>query len=486
MHTVCNVLRFIRLAKRSKKPAVKMERKKHDRGTIGKNQEMASDKDQSQDPTPVAGPSDSESSPNIFKLNTDCFDLIFDYLSMKDLHSFGLTCKALQQLAGEYFQRNYKSSEKFSSGDGIYTVYSDNNGVLNQRTQTSGFNRFINYISYYYENLEPLRYIQMHSDEFSSINHIYFVCLNINPTKIEHLRGILSKLEVVQIRQCTIDGDFYDIFLKFCGNLKRIYIQDDLGYILDESGSSWLLQEYPSIEHLQLTPRYSFKINELNAFFERNQSLKSFSTSSRCLWENRHELIESNVQLDKLEIQILDNFHRHLINMQSICSLLNQFYERGLYKRLHLYVKRIDQKASDYLTTLCALEMLSVRQFSESYSLSNLINLKELEIGSGISLKDIEILAVKLVNLERLSIGNVVANDILPFIRHSTKLYRIQAHFKDGDLDLMSLNEERNKLKGARKIIVYVPNNIFLATKWTTFNGIIDYSLIEMRRASQL
>lgn len=41
----------------------------------------------------VAGPSNVESSPKLFQLNNDCFDEIFEYLCVEDLHSFGQTCK---------------------------------------------------------------------------------------------------------------------------------------------------------------------------------------------------------------------------------------------------------------------------------------------------------------------------------------------------------------------------------------------------------
>lgn len=44
--------------------------------------------------------------PMIFKLNIHCFDEMFEYLSLKDLLSFGQTCKGLQNVAGKYFKRN--------------------------------------------------------------------------------------------------------------------------------------------------------------------------------------------------------------------------------------------------------------------------------------------------------------------------------------------------------------------------------------------
>lgn len=498
MYRITRIVRFVRHTRKNRNSATKKndEKRKIEMERAKLQRKLASEDDYNQNcalvselssgnelQQPEAAATTTASA--IFMLNIDCFDMIFDYLSLHDIHQFGQTCKTMNIFAGEYFERNFKSAEKFSGIDGIYSVYSDNNGLMNQRTQTSAFNQFINYFSHYYENLEPLRYIQLHSLEFVSLNHIYLVCLKLNTAKIECLRQILSKLEILQIRQCTIDGDFYDCFLKFCRNLKRIYIQDDLGYILDENRNPWLLEEYPQLEHLQLIPRYSFKINELNSFFERNPQLESFSTSSRCLWENRHELIKSNVKLDKLEIQILDNYHRHLINMQSICNLLNEFFLNGFYRRLHLYVKRVDKQCSEHVISLHALEMLSIRQFSESFSLSHLSNLKELEIMNGANSKDLATLASNLTNLERLSLSNTVTvNDILPFIRCSAKLYRIQANFGERFLNLYKLNDERKKA-AARKIIIYVSDNVFLATKWTTMYGVINFDFIEMRRASQ-
>lgn len=65
-----------------------------------------------------ASTSSIEITPNIFKLDIDCFDEIFEYLSIKDLHSFGQTCRAMHKVAGEYFKRNHSAAEKFCHKDG--------------------------------------------------------------------------------------------------------------------------------------------------------------------------------------------------------------------------------------------------------------------------------------------------------------------------------------------------------------------------------
>lgn len=73
----------------------------------------------------VAGPSNVESSPKLFLLNNDCFDEIFEYLCVEDLHSFGQTCKWMNKVAGEYFKQNHSSARKYFKKDGIYTFNND-------------------------------------------------------------------------------------------------------------------------------------------------------------------------------------------------------------------------------------------------------------------------------------------------------------------------------------------------------------------------
>lgn len=69
----------------------------------------------------------------IFKLNVNCLNDIFDYLSLHDIQSIGQTCKLLQQAAGEYFQANHVT-EAYANYGGI--KYPGHN------LQMDGFNEF--------------------------------------------------------------------------------------------------------------------------------------------------------------------------------------------------------------------------------------------------------------------------------------------------------------------------------------------------------
>lgn len=419
---------------------------------------------------------------DIFKLSVKCFNEIFNYLSLKDLYTLLKTSPAMQQLIGKYFQKNFELCGKICHNNGIYTVYSDHEGVLNQRIRISKLNRFINSISHYYEELEPLRYIRLHHTEFTSLNSLNLVCLTIDAIKVKYLRKILPQIETLKMDQCALKGDFYKTLLKHCGNLKQLHIKLDLGFIITKN-ADWMNHNYPNLEHLHLTPQHPFKIHNIYAFFQCNPHLKHFSTCSRSLWECRNQLLASRVRLNVLEIYISDNYYFNLIDMQLICCLLNKLFDQKLYKELRLHAKRIDQQFCDQLTSVCGLETLSIKQFRQCYSLSRLINLRELVLNGQINRNDIEILSSNLWNLEYLSICIVTPDEMLPFMRRSVKLKTIYPHLNDGSLDLNKLNKEREKLKDANKVIIYVASNIYLATKWNNTYGATKFNLVEMKRA---
>ncbi|XP_055303090.1 uncharacterized protein LOC129568812 isoform X2 [Sitodiplosis mosellana] len=442
----------------------------------------------------VAGPSSAESPPSIFKLTIDCCDEIFEYLSLVDLNSLGQTCMAMQKVGGEYYRRNFQGAEKFLQDDGIYTVYADD--VTNKRTRTSVFNSATEFLSYYYGEKQPLRYIDWHIDEFTAVKHLYFVCIGLDSQKMEHFQSFFPTLEVLQIRQCILWRDnFYEILLEQCKKLKRLYVQDDLGYIIYNRGT-WLLQNYPTLEHIELTPRGDAKINELQQFFVLNPQIRSFCTTSDCLFANRNSLMEVDTKLNWLEIKhfIANAFHMRAeeFNMNAFCNLLNQLHDRDFYKRLHFFVPDVNEQFSDQLVSLHGLEKLTIDKFTNCYNLLQLKHLKELNIFGYANAGNFEILAKSLTNLERILIQEATYNDLLPFVRHSVNLKHMKIfakeakQFKGETINLGKLNREREKLFGARKLIIYIEDNVFLATKRTARYGDINLNMIEMRRSNSI
>lgn len=158
-------------------------------GESSTNQENLTDEpNQNRNQMLIAGPSNNQSSPPIFKLTANhCVDF-FEYLSLKDVHSFGLACKAMQIAAGEYFKRNYKGSTRITHDNGIYTVDSNEN-VKFEHIQTPGFNRFINKTSLMgcASLFGSFEYISIHSDQFDSMNAINFIDITLNDNEVNYL-----------------------------------------------------------------------------------------------------------------------------------------------------------------------------------------------------------------------------------------------------------------------------------------------------------
>lgn len=105
---------------------------------------------------------------------------------------------------------------------------------------------------------------------------------------------------------------------------------------------------------------------------------------------------------------------------------------------------------------------------------------------------DLTTFPAKVPNLQRLS--TFVPFDAAPdrsidtifaFVRSSKLLSKILWHDKSNEsiLDLSALNKERKKLAGACKVIIYVHNELFLATKLA--NG-LSRSLVEIKRLESL
>ncbi|XP_031635826.1 uncharacterized protein LOC116348820 [Contarinia nasturtii] len=436
----------------------------------------------------MAGPSNAESSPEIFKLNIDCFDEIFEYLNVKDLYSIGQTCKRMNKVAGEYFKENHSLGRMLCEKDGIYTICWQNNHKNrpnDKRFLISGFNKFMPCIAN--NGYGIIKYIESHGSEFESTKHISLNGLRMNNERTKHFIRLLPQLEIVQHRDCWLTDNLHKLMAEHCQNLKEIYVQDS-----DASTCDWLSQEYPKLERLELMPRNSWAFNELREFFVRNPKVQRFSTNLICLWDNGDIFLNSNAKLDVLEVKGF--YSPYCSNRQRTSKtpleLLNRLHEQGFYKRLYIYIDKADKELGTSFLSLKGLELLCISWLFESYNLwlPQLINLRELIIMNAMYARDMEIFANGLTKLERLYIVQASIDHIMPFIRRSPNLNKIK--FIPGSrgvvLNLAMLNAERAMLIGARKITIYTRDDVFLATKWTSRNGETNLSLIEMRRADSI
>lgn len=411
--------------------------------------------------------------PSIYSLDVACLNEIFDWLSLEDVHAFGVTCKKFQRIAGKYFQRTYVSTELRGTFDGVYAC-SD----VSCNGQLSGFNQHIDHISIYGnriadEEIDIFRYIKSNCNE--SLKKIQFLDVAITKRSIKMIRKNLKKIEVLEIESCTINGNLYRDLLKYCSNLKSLSIRRFGGNI------KWLKKVYPKLIAIEIY-QIGFKIDQLKKFFERNVNIRSFSIDANCLWQNEESILAANVGLEDLIVDIYGWEFR----IESISSLLSRLYERGFYRRLHLYAPYTDQPTTEQIAGLRGLTKLYLSNYiAYAIFLPEMNNLKELSFRSCPEFFETEI--SKFESLERVFFEQANIDDILPFIHHLSKLQKINVdHFKNETkmnfiLDLKSMNDERAKLFDPCKVTIYVEEKVYLDTKWAMKH--INLNLVELKRS---
>lgn len=420
----------------------------------------------------------------IMKLDVDCFYEVFDYLSLDDLISIGYTCKRLQRVAGSFLRQNFAAKRKTCVNNDIYMCWTPRKIGI--------FSNFIEKISIFGGFSDPYQYIG--SNQFNSIREIRLAQIELTAKEVAIMSEILMQVEVLEMDQCHFDAEFYENFLQFCSNVKSLSVSRS-SYDRDRAtiigtGNKWLTQRYPSLQHLELTDLYEFKNDDLKVLFQKNPQIHSFSTDAKSLLINQHSFLSSDAKLEKLAV---DFHHPKNINTDAdplfivnfLYNLLIDLNQKEFYRSLHMFITFVDrQNCMQKLFSVKSLEMLG----GFVISIENpLMKLKELDINKGSEINNLNTFPNKMPELERIYFSEATVNDILPFICHSYKLKIMKIdqlldgiYLENGVLDLVVLNKEREKLNKARKVVIYVNETVFLATKWIQKE--MNFKLIEMRR----
>lgn len=105
----------------------------------------------------------------------------------------------------------------------------------------------------------------------------------------ECIEEILKGVEVLEMNECFIVGEFFDNYLRYCPKVRtlsvsRFTFMQDKSVIMG-SGNDWLLRIYPTLENFELIDS-EMNTNELNEFFQPNSNIQTFSTDAKTLWLN--------------------------------------------------------------------------------------------------------------------------------------------------------------------------------------------------------
>lgn len=414
--------------------------------------------------------------PKICGLNVDCWHEIFEWLSLKDIHSVGETCTRLQLIAGDYFRTNFKAAQIYINTDCGFRILSVDDCI-----PSFGFNQFIHHLTIRGHDMVDNRVIGMLND-CKSLKHIFFSGQELNAEQIESIKSILGQLEIIEFVAAKFDGDLYDGLLKFCPNLNRLNIYRSITVDND-----WLLRNYPALEHFGLWDSYktSDNVEQLATFFEQNPQLKSFGCNSNSFFVNIQTIKESKMKFEDLIISIDtdEQFQVNEYELHTLCHELNQLYDQGFYKWLEIQIDFLYSSAIDPIHSVKGLKKLSTTCLTKNLVLDTLTNLIELYCDCRlINVPTAETLAKSLVNLKRLSIDRATPEIIQLFIRYSANLKEIKVKFVEcDDIDVPAWNKMRKNLPGARKITLYIDENFYFKTIWTT--KMTDFKMIEIKRS---
>lgn len=424
--------------------------------------------------------SEPSNSPPCFKLIFDCWEYIFDCLSIGDVYSMAQTCKRMHRLAGNYHHECFDELNYEMKGTYIQCSYPH----------------------WYY--LKPIFFqfvsklqIGQHSKlnhpldarAFTALKTLIYDNVTLNGAVIKGRQSLLRNVEHLHLISDMITGDIFKPIRTCCPKLTHLKVHR----CHIATANKLFLQHFPCLEHLEYVPGSSDcdnRMDQLETFLKKHPNLKYITANFRFLWTHRDVFIEySNTSNTQLEIlNVFFNVPLEHVPLDEFFEFIKQLFARGIYKSLHLSfdnwnVQLSYESLSNALATLPALQELSVLDHS-ILDVSRLTNLRVFHMmGVKCSAKDAEILAKSLINLETLMLQYAPIDTIFPFIWHSKKLKKMITDYitsYDRALDLIAFNQQR-KLANACKLSIHVQDRVYLPTRWKYEN--LNLSHVKVARS---
>lgn len=399
------------------------------------------------------------------KVNADCWERIFDLISLRDIFAMSETCKRLRQMAGYYFREYFPDIKcRWIANRGIFIGYPTS--ILRK-----DFSEYISKLMVY-DYLEHFLY----AEQYGSLKSLHLRSIELTDTQIDFIENVLESVENLDVKHCTIYGDFYEKFLKHCPKLKRLRLHNVV-FEPENSSIHFFQRAYPTLQYLDYSTLQIYpRTNELTNFLEQNDGLKHFGVSDYFLWTNREAFIESNMALDSFAVYTaVQSDDKGEMSTVEFVNLLKELYGRGFFKSLTFKIIETDENINyqELIDEMAALDALEVLVTNENNDLSRLSNLKELWLMDYHYASNMEVLAMNLTKLERVYFHSASTTDIQPFFQHAKRLKSIKVYEMNGGslledgaaLNLFVLNLERKSLRISRRVSVCVDEEIYLATK---------------------
>lgn len=399
---------------------------------------------QDQNDSVAAGPSNERPASSIFKLDVDCFEELFDYLAVNDLLAIRRTCKRFKKLVDHYIKINCPYLMRAKLND---------------------------------ENIEMFR--QMDAGTIDLISQLSVsVGSDFDGNQFSSIKDFLAKPRKIFINEWKTNPDFYNIFLKYCTNVKILHLNRRNYNPEVVTSNEWLHHQYPSLESIALRVVLKDEIDELEAFFHLNPNIHSLSINIDYLDQIAMRFVAAGITFDRINV-----FEPYMVEQR--LQSLQRLYEQGFHKRLNLDATNflladpIDNPAESVMTlTQLGLEVMQSDYLI--FTIPQIPTLKELcffqrceHMPHYENVKN---------NIERFNAWHATPNGIIAFVSNFPKLkhFFIKLMFYKVDLDLAAINRARESLPGACKTNIYVNGMVYEATKRASKTT--NFNLIELKR----
>lgn len=418
--------------------------------------------------------------PNLkfIKVNVDCWEHIFDLLSLRDILAMSETCQRMRQICGNYYRENFYGTRCIMD-DSDRLRLSNTSGFLCDKCIHGDFSRFIDTFS-----LESMKDFQIFLNQnlWRSLTTIDFCGYTLIGNQLWSFTNILNNLENVQMMDLTVEDHSLGKFLALSPKLKCLRF--DRVRFKPEALNSVFQNIYPMLTDFQsVSTKEPFP--PLTRFLQRNSSIKHLRIGYRELWKIPFSALA--IQLDCLSIYLYENE----IDVIKLANELKSLHANGFYKSLHLFysdsIFSNNELFMNEMATCSALKLLYINIYDEfPKAMVNLTNIKELHLRNlshDIDLSEMTAAARSLINLELLWIEGTV-DQFLPFVQYSRKLkFAILGDYQPA-LDVSHINEVREKSGIRCKLLIGVPEWQYLAAKWNTKRPV--YDLIEITRMEKI
>lgn len=419
---------------------------------------------------------------------------IFDFLLLKDLQAFGLTCRRNRDSVNKYLYREYKTNSLEVKTIPAGVVFGPNTRGL--------FESQIAMLKIHTYKIDAWTII---AARFTNVKKIFFNKTNVPEKRItpEHgivLKHILQEAESIEFMRNAFADEHGRHILNHCQKLKHLVIGSKIFKRTDRLSHFWMKNVYRTLEDVRFDFGFPDLVNydeqgeKIRTFFINNPSIKHLTILAN-IEDSLNFIHQNGIRLQKLTLRLETN-------VNDVINLLNDLHING---QIHSYGlifqnREILETHAQLINELNGLEFVYMKQCNCDWATNYpafFNKIKVLHIGD-ISPEGAKLLASNAVHLKEIYIVCGSMEIIDTFVSRAANLMKIALNEVTGSLDNFDwthLIKSRIALTELRQLYINVPEATYIPIKWKEISAKLvltegipnfDSELVKIKRVESL